>query len=61
MKEKLHALIDSMSENEIIYALTLLSKLFGRGGAAPHVNPSLFRRRRAHWFHRRMALPHPLQ
>lgn len=28
-RQQLHALIDRLSENQIIYALTLLKKLFG--------------------------------
>lgn len=31
MKEKLLKLIDGMTENQIIYAYTFLSKLFGKG------------------------------
>lgn len=31
MKEKLHTLIDGLSENQIAYALTFLSKLFEKG------------------------------
>lgn len=30
MKERLHALIESLSESQVIYAFTFLSKLFGK-------------------------------
>lgn len=33
MKEKLHKLIEGMNENQIMYAYTFLTKLFGKGGA----------------------------
>ena len=33
MKEKLHALIDKLSDNETIYAYTFISKMFGKDGA----------------------------
>lgn len=32
MKERLHALIEALSENQVIYAFTFLSKLFGKVG-----------------------------
>lgn len=34
MKERLHRLIDGLSEKQSEYAYTLLSRLFGKGGAA---------------------------
>lgn len=30
MKEKLHKLIEAMNENQIMYAYTFLTKLFGK-------------------------------
>lgn len=34
MKERLHRLIDGLSENQIVYVYTLLSRIFGKAGAA---------------------------
>lgn len=33
MKERLHKLIDELSENQIVYAFTFLSRMFGKVGA----------------------------
>lgn len=32
MKERLRALIESLTENQVIYAFTFLSKMFGKVG-----------------------------
>lgn len=32
MKTRLHALIDTLTENQIVYALTFLSRMFGKVG-----------------------------
>ena len=34
MKDQLKALIDSMTENEVLYSFTFLSKMFKKEGAA---------------------------
>lgn len=34
MKERLHKLIDELNEMQVIYALTFLSRLFGKAGMA---------------------------
>lgn len=32
MKERLHALIEKLTESQVIYAFTFLSKMFGKVG-----------------------------